>query len=274
MSKADEYLSIAKKKEAKSKSFLNILFKNFDCDDIYDLYIKAANAFKLEKRYDGAIESYLHALKFSENRNIAQLYIDLANSYEKNNDIYNAIEFYKKAVEIFAENGIFNSAGRYEERMFEITNDVLYLNNAVKYYECAGMKLFMVKCLEKIITKSIDGDPNFIINNYEKMIELSGCDDISSKFRINKYIFHILIFTIIANDDIEYTKNKFEKYTEFEDSHECKLIKEIIHSIETNDIDYFTNSIYEYDNIRKLSKELTTCLLKIKNGKFDNFSIL
>jgi alpha-soluble NSF attachment protein len=52
----------------------------------------------------------------------------------------------------------------------------------------------------------------------------------------------------------------------FGDSRECKLLSDIAAACEEQDVDAFTNAVYEFDSVQKLDSGLTTMLLGVKNN--------
>jgi alpha-soluble NSF attachment protein len=65
-------------------------------------------------------------------------------------------------------------------------------------------------------------------------------------------------------------KNYEEQNVSFAASRECQFLGDVLHAVETYDVDYFTKAVVEYDSITPLKPWYTEILLTIKKTIPDN----
>ena len=257
-------------------SLTNLFDKTIKYETAIPLYERAGNLYKMSKRFDEAGDVFLKAadcsMKLESEYDIANYYINAYQCYKKTNMV-KAIEYINKAINIYNDQCNYIQVVRYKKDLaecYEYNGD--YANALECYLMCmnilqiednsASLYLVQSKIAELYIKlKKYTDAADMYVKLVENIIENN-----SLKFRANEYLMNALICTLAENDIVKARKtmDKFCETNNFFVSTEFKLISEIMVAIETNDIERYTYSIKEYDNLKKLNNWQVNILLNIQ----------
>lgn len=254
--------------------------QSYRLEEATDLYIQAANQYRLMKDYDQAGKQFINAAnvqKQLKNHNDVANHLVEAYKCFKGVSPPEAIDSLSQAIHIFlTQNGQFRRAANFTMdlgELYESTND---LPNAMKSYEQAG-DYFVTDHAEALSNKAYlkCADLSCLSGEYSKAIELYDTiikkllGNSLSKWNLKDYFFKSILCTLCLNDVIEAQK-KLDYYLQeepaFEATREYKLLQEIFTAIDQGDIQLYSDKVFEYDQFSKLDKLKTQLLLKVKNS--------
>ncbi|CAI5755681.1 unnamed protein product [Candida verbasci] len=249
-------------------------------EDATDLYIQAANQYRLAKDFNQAGMQFKKASELQEqlqNHNDSANHLIEAYKCFKNNSPQDAIECLKKAIHIFLTiNGQFRRAANFEMDLGELYESINDISQAIVAYEQAG-DYFTTDHAEALSNKAflkcadlsaINGDYKKAINLYDQIIK-NSINNSLTKWSLKDY-FLKNILCILCLDDITEAQKKRDYFLSDDPSwsqtREYKLIENIFESIENGDIEGFSDKVFEFDQFSKLDKLKTQLLLKIKTS--------
>lgn len=280
MSDAKSLIAQAEKLSKPQTGFFLFLSgsSNDRLEDASDLYIQAANYYRLAKDFNNAGNQFVKASelqqKLGNHNDVANNLVEAYKCY-KTVSPHDAIDSLSKAIHIFlTQNGQFRRAANFMGDLAELYESVGDTDNAIKSYEQAG-DYFSTDHADALANKSYlkSADLNAGAGNYAKAIELY--DNIIkvangsalSKWSLKDYFFKVILCNLCLGDPIEAQK-KSEEYSNedgnWQQSREFKLVNEIFESIEQGDSQGFSDKVFEYDQFSKLDKLKTQLLLKVK----------
>jgi len=263
--------------EKKMRSF-SLFGSGTKYEEAAELFVKAANLYKLAKKMDLAGAAFIKAaecqLKTSKHE-AATNYVAAANCFKKTN-VTDSINCMKIAVDLFTEEGRFSIAAKHQKEVAEFYEQEMDFDNAIEayqtaseYYEGEGSSSAANSCLLKVAQYSAS------LEKYDKAIQIyeevakSSLDSNLLKWSVKEY-FLKSGFCHMASGDTVSARRALEKYQEmdvtFASQRECKFLEQILDAAEKYDVDAFTQAVVEYDSISKLDQWKTSILLKIKNS--------
>ncbi|XP_054714269.1 alpha-soluble NSF attachment protein-like [Uloborus diversus] len=276
--KGIELVAEAEKKLKSSQGFFSSLFGSSNkVEDACDLYHRAANAFKIAKKWTAAGGAYCEAaelhLKSGSRHDAATAYVDAGNCYKKT-DPQEAISCLMKAVELYTDMGRFTIAAKHLVSTAEIyeTSDIekaiSCYAQAADYYRGEESNSSANKCLLSVAKYSAQ------LEQFEKAIEIyeqiaaSSLESSLLKYSAKDYFFRAgLCHLCVDLLNAQYAVARYEEMNpSFTDSRECKLLKALMEKLEEQDVDGFTDAVKEYDSISRLDQWYTTILLRIKKS--------
>eukprot|EP00163_Fabomonas_tropica_P012658 TRINITY_DN24001_c0_g1_i1.p1 TRINITY_DN24001_c0_g1~~TRINITY_DN24001_c0_g1_i1.p1 ORF type:complete len:287 (+),score=90.16 TRINITY_DN24001_c0_g1_i1:262-1122(+) len=273
--KAEYWLKKADKK-LKSFSFFGSSAKYEDASEYYQ---KAGNSFKMAKKWQEAGDCFVKAAecqeKLQSKHEAGTLFIDAASAYKKQDGgIPEAVNMYRRSVEIFTDLGRFSQAAKYQKEIAELYESETDLENAIAAYQVAADYYLgedatssANQCLLKVAHFSAQSkDFTRAIDIYEQVARAS-LDNALLKWSCKEYFFRAGL-CYLAQGDLVTARKALERYqdmdTNFASQRECKLLLEITDALEDQDVESFTNAVYEFDSISKLDPWKTSILLDIK----------
>lgn len=286
---ARQLLEQAEKKRSTRASIFSWITGSPDrYEECAQLYTDAANKFKGETQWMDAGNAFMKSaechFKLEEQDDAIGKLVQAASCFKKSSEPKNAIDPLTRAIELLTERGRFHPAARHAKELAEIYEEHLSdLNNAVKYYQKAAdwyqsedaiatsnscsLKVAMISALAE--------NYNIAIEKFES-IARSSIESPLSKYSVKDYLFRAMLCRLCSEsltmDGTDSMKNILAEYeimdSSFSMTRECNLIKDIIESIEKDDIESFTDHVAEYDHMLKLDHWKATMLLNIKK-KFD-----
>ncbi|ODV79882.1 TPR-like protein [Suhomyces tanzawaensis NRRL Y-17324] len=249
-------------------------------EDASDLYIQAANQYRLKKEFDSAGQQFVKAAEIQESldsHNEAANHLIEAYKCYKGVSPTDAINALKKAIHIFlTQNGQFRRAANFTGDLAELYESVGDTDNAIQAYEQAG-DYFTTDHAEALANKSFlkCADLSALSGNYKKAVELYDTiikqlkNSSLSRWNLKDYFLKLILCTLGLGDVIEAQKRS-QQYLDddpsWEQTREYGLIKDIFEAIDQGDIQSFSDKVFEYDQFSKLDKLKTQLLLKIKNS--------
>ncbi len=284
MIKGDDLYNQALSATKKSSSLLSKMFGQSEAglEAASELFKRAATAFKLEKNYSKAAESYLKAVEVLIAQNavsydVNNSYIEAARCHIKAGSIIEGIDImeYKAMPSIIDEGSLIKAAKLYTE-MANICLDnkekaIKYFEEAAKYYQMENATTTYIASLAQVAILSCQLDNP----NYTRSIEIfasigkEAADNQNLKYQATEYFFNCII-VCIAKDDIVLATNYLDEFANicypFTNSREYKLLQDIICAYPDNNVTAFTDAVFNYDQISRLNPWRTSILLTIKNN--------
>lgn len=253
-------------------------------EDATDLYIQAANSYRLKKDFNQAGNQFLKAAEVQQslnNHNDAANHLVEAYKCFKSSSPSNAIDALSQAIHIFlTQNGQFRRAANFTMDLAELYESVGDTTNAIKSYEQAG-DYFTTDNAEALSNKAFlkCADLSASSGEYKKAIGLYDIviknllNNSLTKWSLKDYFFKSLLCVLCTEDVVEAEK-RMEKYTQddpnWPETRECKLIEGLLESINNGDVEDYSDKVFEYDKFSKLDKLKTQLLLKIKTSVVEN----
>ncbi|KAK4277767.1 hypothetical protein QN277_015715 [Acacia crassicarpa] len=220
-------------------------------------YIKLANCyFKVESKHEAA-----------------QAYVDAAHCYKKTN-INEAVSCLDKAVNIFCEIGRLSMAARYFKEIAELHESEQNIEQAIVYYEKAAdffaneeVTTSANQCRQKVAQFAAQ------LEQYQKAIDIyediarQSLNNNLLKYGVKGHLLNAGICQLCKADDVAIT-NALERYQEldptFSGTREYRLLADIADSVEQEDVGKFTDVVKEFDSMTPLDSWKTTLLLRVK----------
>ncbi|KAK9240086.1 soluble NSF attachment protein [Lipomyces kononenkoae] len=279
MSDARSLLARAEKKANSSGPF-GFFASGSRFEEAGDMYIEAANAFRLEKDLNSAGKAFEKAaemqLKSEAKDEAANTYVEAYKSYKKN-DPEESARVLIQAITLFTQRGQFRRAATYTQDLATLyENELDDLDRAMDAYDEAGEwmsndgaeSLANKAWLKVAEIAAIKEDYPRAIAKYEQVARNSLGNNLT-KWSLKDYFFKAGLCHI-ANKDIIAAKRAVEEYTDmdptFFQTREQVLLSDIISACEDGDQEKFTDKVFQFDQFSKLDKWKTTILLRIKNS--------
>ncbi|EMR65166.1 hypothetical protein MGN70_000835 [Eutypa lata] len=244
-----------------------------------DLYIEAANAYRMQKMNREAGQAFEKAAAVQTNNlhepdDAANTLVDAFKVYRKENP-EDAVRCLEIAVNQYCKKGNFRRAAQHKENMGEVfENEIGDTKRALESYEAAAgwfegdnagalanklwLKVADIAALESDYYKAIE--------QYEKVASASVGNNLM-RYSVKDYFLKAGVCHL-ATGDIVAVNRALEKYREldptFPSTREHQLLVDLAGSLEGGDQDAFTDQLFQYDQMSKLDKWKTTILLRIK----------
>lgn len=242
-----------------------------------DCYLRAANLFKMAKKWAQAGQSFcsaaqLHA-KAGVKHDAATNYVDASNCYKKC-DPNEAVSCLLRAIEIYTDMGRFTVAAKqhqniaelYETECVDLTRAMQHYEQAADYFRGEESTSAANKCMLKLAQYAAQ------LEHYDKAIQIyeqiakSSLDNSLLKYSAKEYMFRAALCHLCV--DALNAQHALEKYCSlypaFADTREYKLLKELIEHLEEQNVDAFTDAVKNYDSISRLDQWYTAILVRIK----------
>ncbi|KAK9479140.1 soluble NSF attachment protein [Lipomyces japonicus] len=279
MADAQSLLAKADKKATSTGPF-GLFASSSRFEEAGDLYIEAANAFKIIKDLQSAGRTFEKAaqmqLKSDAKDEAANTYIEAYKSYRKI-DPQEAARVLIQALTLFTQRGQFRRAATYKQDLATLYETELDdLDRAMDAYDEAG-EWFSNDQAESLANKAwlkvaeiaaLKEDYTRAIAKFEQVARISLGNNLA-KWSLKDYLFKAGLCHI-ANKDIIAAKRAVEEYVDldptFLNTREHNLLNDVISAVEDGDQERFTDKIFEFDQFSKLDKWKTTILLRIKNS--------
>jgi len=214
-------------------------------------------------------------LKLQSKHEAATNYIAASNCYKKSN-VAEATMCLKQAIEFYTDEGRFSIAAKHQKELAELYEAESDLENAISsyqlsadYYEGEGSTSSANQCLLKVALFSAQ------LERYDKAIELyeqvasGSIDNNLLKWSVKEYFLRAGLCHL-AKADIVSAERALERYQDmdatFSSQRECKFLQELVNAYKGYDVEAFTGAVVEFDSISKLDSWKTSILLKIKNS--------
>lgn len=270
-----------KKAEHKPGFFRSMFGSSGGEEEAADMYVKAANSFKLAKAWGLAGEAFEKAAKAFESSSsslsyeAASKYADAAKAY-KNGPQERAVPAYNNAIRLYTDAGRFQQCARLSKELAELhdANDdkekaIAAYKSAADFYDGEDAKSNANSMRAKVAM--LTGT----LGNYAEAAELYegiASDALQSnmlKYMARDHLLRAGICRLCIGDAVG-SRRALEQYgsmdATFVESREGKLLEAIVTSAEEGNVEAFTDALYNYDSISKLDDWKTSMLLKVKNS--------
>mmetsp|Transcript_11230 Transcript_11230/g.33288 ORF Transcript_11230/g.33288 Transcript_11230/m.33288 type:complete len:288 (+) Transcript_11230:60-923(+) len=277
MSQEDKARALVEKAEKKLASW-SLFGGGSKYEDAAEMYTKAANLFKVSKCWNDAGACFEKtaqcALKSDSPHEAATAHTDAANCYKKT-DAKAAIEQYKEAIGIHIDLGRFPTAAKLQKEIAELHEGEGNLplameafQTAADYYQGEENTAQGNQCLLRVAgLASAAGDYQRAIDIYEQ-VGTAALESNLLKWSVKDYWLKAGICHL-ATGDGGAAASAVRRYNtmdaSFEKTREGMLLENLTKAFGDADADAFTEHIRAYDEISRLSPEMTTLLLEVKN---------
>ncbi|KAM4059937.1 soluble NSF attachment protein, SNAP domain-containing protein [Hirsutella rhossiliensis] len=246
-----------------------------------ELFIQAANAFKMQKQNMEAGKAFEQAAqiqtgKLNEPDDAANTLVDAFKAYRKD-DPQAAVRCLNVAVDRYCAKGNFRRAASQKETMGELyEQDLGDSKSALECYEAAAgwfegdnaNALANKLWLKVADVAALEGDYYKAIENYEKVAEQSINNNLM-KYSVKDYFLKAGICHL-ASGDLVAAQRGLERYRDmdpaFGTQREHMLLTDLCDAIEAKSQEQFSDKLFQYDQVSKLDKWKTTMLVRVKNS--------
>lgn len=282
MSSPEELIAQADKKCAPVSGFTKFFGGGsvYRFEEAADLYIQAANLYRIQKQYAKAGQLFEKAAqtqtKAESPDESGNTLVEAFKSY-KNESPADAARVLQEAIKIFTTRGQFRRAANfkmdlaaiYEEDLNQYTEATTHYEQAGDWYSSDQAQALANKAYIKAADLgALSGNYIQAAGLYESVAKRSLNNNLS-KWSLKDYFFKAIL-CYLAADDLVAGQKALEKFVDwdslFTQTREYVLLRDLTQAIQDRDGQTFADKLYEYDQFSKLDKWKTTVLLKIKNS--------
>jgi len=244
-----------------------------------DLYIKAANQFKIAKNWQKAGIAFNDAAQLSLETSHGNY--QAASNFQKAAEMLRkvdkpgAIKALERAVQLFLDDGKFASAAKNKQQVAEIaeedgrtTDAIIAYEKTCDYYEAENSASTGMGCLLKAAYLCIDAmEYEKAITIFERVSTYYSSNKLTD-FKCKTLFFEASICRLFLGDTVETKKSLFrycDMKADFMKSREYTCISALIDACEHFDDDAFGAAVSEFDSIQPLQRWQTTLLLAVKD---------
>ena len=248
-------------------------------EDAAELFVKAANSFKMGKMWQEAGESFVAAaechLKMKSKYEAASSYVDAGSAFKKSNFV-DAVGVLALAIDLYCNEGRFQQAAKLEKECAELFEAESDTAQAIEHYQKAA-DLFSGEDSTSLANQCMLKVAQFSAANedYDRAIQIfedvarASLDSPLLKWSVKDYYLKAGLCRLAAESvNLEEARKAIERYqdmdTSFSQTRECKLLMDVLEAYEEVDVDTFTEVVFEFDQVSKLDPWKTSLLLKIK----------
>ncbi|EYU35231.1 hypothetical protein ABFS82_06G125700 [Erythranthe guttata] len=214
-------------------------------------------------------------LKLDSKHEAANSYADAAHCYKKGN-AKEAIPCLEQSVNLFLDIGRLNMSARYYKEIAELYEQEQNLEQAIVYYERAAdlfqsedVTTSANQCKQKIAQYAAQ------LEQYQKSIDIyediarQSLNNNLLKYGVKGHLLNAGICQLCKGDVVAIT-NALERYQDldptFSGTREYKLLSELAAAVDEEDIAKFTDAVKEFDSMTQLDAWKTTLLLRVKEA--------
>ncbi|KAI8817118.1 soluble NSF attachment protein [Fimicolochytrium jonesii] len=252
-------------------------------EEAAELYTKAANCFKVAKKWKEAGDAFMSKAtvlnRMNERDEASGAYMDAAKCYKKISP-HDAVTCLQQAVEILVEKGRFQAAANNQKQMAEIyETDLVDFEKAMHAYEIAAewyhgedSNAQANACMLKVGTFAAQ------IDQFDKAIEkfeqvaTNSMDSQLTRFSLREYFLKAGICYLCTGDYIR-ARQALERYQNmdatFAPTRECGFLKALLEAVEAQDAQAFTDAVSDWNRLTALDNWKTALLLKVKKSLND-----
>lgn len=281
--RAEKLLEEANKKLSSGGGFFSKLVGGGqrNTEDAIDLFVQAANNFKIAKLWCEAGNAFKKAASLNSSiskHESASQYVEAATAYKKNNK-EDAVKCLLEAVQVYEELGRFSIAAKHYAALGELyeSDDILNIELAVSNYEKAAdyydsedstsnANKYKLKVAHYSALTDTDAGYEKAVSIYEEVAARS-IDNNLLKWSAKEYYFKSVLCTMCLRGESRDLITRYEEeFPSFINTREHQLVSGLQDAIDESNVDTFTVLVQEYDNISPLDKWLTSVLLKVKRS--------
>jgi len=248
-------------------------------DEAAELFTKAGNLFKMQKKMKEAAECYEKAasywLQARSGHDAANNYMNAANVYRKTNPL-DAVRCLEKCGEFYAQEGRWSMAAKNMKEIAEIYEKETQFpramecyEKAAEYYEGDNAPSSADSCLTQVaLLAAQDGKYAHAVKIYDQLA--TNClDSKLRQFNFRDFAFRAVLCHL-ANQDVVSARRAVEKYhgmeSGFSTTREYKLLVDLCTAVEAFDAEHFTAAVQEFDSVVHLDQWKSNLLLKIRDA--------
>ncbi|ORY64366.1 alpha-soluble NSF attachment protein [Pseudomassariella vexata] len=249
--------------------------------DAVDLYIEAANAFRMQKMNVEAGKAFekaasIQTSKLNEPDDAANVMVDAFKVY-KTDSPDDAVRCLDVAISQYCKKGNFRRAAQHMENMGEVFETQVQDNaralecfeKAAGWYESDNAAALANKLWLKVADiAALAGDYYKSIEHYERVAAASINNNLM-RYSVKDYFLKAGICHL-ATGDMVATNRALEKYRDmdptFPSNREHQLLVDLAAAVEGGDQDAFTDKLFQFDRMSKLDKWKTTILVRVKES--------
>ncbi|CEP63858.1 alpha-soluble NSF attachment protein SEC17 LALA0_S09e04082g [Lachancea lanzarotensis] len=283
MSDPEALVQKAQKKAQPSSGFMKI----FGASDTYkyeeaaDLYVEAANLYRLRKELEKAGDLFLQAaacqIRAQSEDEAGNTFVEAFKAFKAGSLPEKACEALNKAIDIFTRRGQFRRGANFKAELAELLENELHdYAKAVEAYEAAAdwyaqdqaLALANKAYLKCADLQALDGRYIEACDIYRKVIANSVGNRLS-QWSLKDYFLKTALCYLAADDQVAAQRTVTEAQQEdsnFTGSREHELIAALLEACSEGDSEKLSAKVYEFDRFAKLDKWKTTILLKIKDS--------
>ncbi|CAK7232743.1 vesicular-fusion protein S17 [Sporothrix eucalyptigena] len=249
--------------------------------DAADLYVQAANAFRIQNLNREAGKAFEAAVPIQRQK--------LDEPDEAANTLVSAFKVYREivpedaarcledAIHYYTSRGNFRRAAKQKEDLGELYEELQALDralasyeNAAAWYDTDGAQALANKNWLKVAELSAVAEkPDYYksIEIFERVAQKSISNNLM-RYSVKEYLLKAGLCHLATADNIT-AQRALDKYRDmdptFATTREHQLLVDLSEAIETGDADKFSEKLFQYDQMSKLDKWKTTILLRIKS---------
>lgn len=243
-----------------------------------ELFVQAANAFRLQKDNLNAGKAFERAAKVQQETAFKDEAANtLIESYKAYRPMYfeDAARVLREAIHQFTLRGQFRRAAQYETDLANLyENELKSTEKAIESYDRAGEWFYEDRAealSHKALLKAADlsalaGKYDEALTRYERVARQS-LNSTLSKWSLKDYFVKAL-FCYLAIGDVVATSKALQKYVDWEPSfastREYTFMKDLSEAVKSNDEQAFTDKMWEFDRFSTLDKWKVSMGLKVK----------
>ncbi|GER50913.1 alpha-soluble NSF attachment protein [Striga asiatica] len=214
-------------------------------------------------------------LKLDSKHEAGNAYADAAHCYKKSN-MKESISCLEESVNLFMDIGRLNMCARYYKEIAELYEQEQNLEQAIVYYEKAAdlfqsedVTTSANQCKLKVAQYAAQ------LEQYPKAIEIyediarQSLNNNLLKYGVKGHLLNAGICQLCKNDVVA-INNALERYQDldptFAGTREYKLLADLAAAIDEEDMAKFTDAIKEFDSMTQLDAWKTTLLLRVKEA--------
>ncbi|KAH6773892.1 alpha-soluble NSF attachment protein 2 [Perilla frutescens var. hirtella] len=214
-------------------------------------------------------------LKLDSKHEAANSYADAAHCYKKSN-IKESISCLEQSVNLFLEIGRLNMSARYYKEIAELYEQEQNLEQAILNYERAAdlfqseeVTTSANQCKQKVAQFAAQ------LEQYHKSVEIyeeiarQSLNNNLLKYGVKGHLLNAGICQLCKGDVVAINK-ALERYQEldptFSGTREYKLLADLAAAIDEEDVAKFTDAVKEFDSMTQLDAWKTTLLLRVKEA--------
>ncbi|PIN20479.1 Protein required for fusion of vesicles in vesicular transport, alpha-SNAP [Handroanthus impetiginosus] len=214
-------------------------------------------------------------LKLDSKHEAANAYADAAHCYKKTNT-KESISCLEQSVNLFLEIGRLNMSARYYKEIAELYEQEQNLEQAIVYYERAAdlfqseeVSTSANQCKQKVAQFAAQ------LEQYQKALEIyeeiarQSLNNNLLKYGVKGHLLNAGICQLCKGDVVA-INNALEKYQDldptFSGTREYKLLADLAAAVDEEDVAKFTDAVKEFDSMTQLDSWKTTLLLRVKEA--------
>ncbi|KAH6805504.1 alpha-soluble NSF attachment protein 2 [Perilla frutescens var. frutescens] len=214
-------------------------------------------------------------LKLDSKHEAANAYADAAHCYKKSN-IKESISCLEESINLFLEIGRFNLSARYYKEIAELYEQEQNLEQAIVYYDKAAdlfqseeVSTSANQCKQKVAQFAAQ------LEQYQKAIEIyeeiaqQSLSNNLLKYGVKGHLLNAGICQLCKADFVAINR-ALERYQDmdptFSGTREYRLLADLATALDEEDMAKFTDAVKEFDSMTQLDGLKTTLLLRVKEA--------